>query len=206
MATGDEPSTRRTGRSRRTAPLGAGDPARPDSGRPQAPAAGPARRLPADERPGPHAAHPAPGLALLHPHRPRRRPGVRPGPVCPAPPSPVARRTRLAHARRAQQGHVPVPRARARPPSGAGRARAPFATTRAPIHRESAAKPRLRRRRLMPAVRPQRPPALPGAHRGSGDHPPRAGAFPSPISHHSPAISPNPSRSREPSPCSSGPC
>ena len=122
--------TRRTERSRRTAPLGAGDPARPHSGVPQAPAAGPAGRPLDGGHHRPHAARPAQGLALLHQHPPERRPGLRPGRVCPAPHSPIARRTRLAHARPPQPRHGPVRQARARNPPAPERPRAPLAAAR----------------------------------------------------------------------------
>ncbi len=130
IVNGDAKLEHRTERSRRTAPLGAGDHARPDSGVPQAPAAGPVRRILKGGHHRPHAAHPAPGLALLHQHGFRRRPKLRPEPVCPAPPSAIAGRDRLAHARHAQPRHGPVRPSRARTLPAAVRTRAALAGAR----------------------------------------------------------------------------
>ena len=127
---GDAKPTRRTERSRRTAPLGAGDSARPHSGAVEAPSPGPARRLLDGRSPAPHAARAAPGLALLHQHRFPRRPGLHPGFPRPAPHSPTPGRNRLAHARQAQPGHVPVRPPRARTPPHPGRPRTTMAAAR----------------------------------------------------------------------------
>jgi len=123
IVNGDDKPTRRTERSRRTAPLGAGDPARPDSGGPQAPPAGPALRPLDGEGPAPCAARSAQGLVHLRTHQPERRLGLRPRLERDPPPAPCARRTRLAAARHAQQGHAPFGQPRARPPSRAARPR-----------------------------------------------------------------------------------